>query len=269
MSISLFSLEKKTVVITGACGLIGKALCKGVSDAGARVAVCDIDYENAVKIADDLNNNSFAVKVDVTDRDSLSKAKDYIIYKTSSIEGLVNCAAVNDTFKKNESKLEQSKFENFSIDVWEESIKVNLTGTFLSCQTFGEVMAKCKKGSIINIASTYGIVAPDQSLYRNEEGKQIFYKSPSYPTTKGGIISFTRYLAAYWGKFGIRVNTLSPGGVYDKQEEFFVKKYSEKTMLGRMSQPEEYCGAVIFLISDASSYMTGANLIIDGGWTAW
>lgn len=268
MNNSLFSLENKTVVITGGCGLIGKALCKGVSEAGAKVAVCDIDYEMAVKIADDLNN-SFAVKMDVTDKDSIVKAKDYILYKTGNIDVLVNSAAINDIFDKNESQLEQSKFENYSLELWEKSLKVNLTGTFLSCQIFGKVMVENRKGSIINLASTYGITAPDQSIYTDNKGNQMFYKSPSYPSGKGAIISFTRYLAAYWGRYGVRVNALSPGGVFDNQDKTFVEKYSKRTMLGRMANPEEYCGAVIFLASDASSYMTGTNLIVDGGWTAW
>lgn len=269
MNNSLFSLENKTIVITGACGLIGKALCKGLSEAGANIAVCDIDYEKAIETAKSLNEGSFPVELDVTDKNSIVKAKDFIISKTNKIDALINNAAVNDIFNKNESLLEQSMFENFPLDVWEKSIRVNLTGTFLSCQIFGSEMAQRKKGSIINTASTYGVTAPDQSLYKDESGNQMFYKSPSYPSAKGAIISFTRYLAAYWGKFGVRVNTLSPGGVFDNQDKSFVENYSKRTMLGRMANPEDYCGAVIFLASDASSYMTGANLIVDGGWTAW
>jgi len=266
---NIFSLENKTVVVTGAAGLIGRAQCIALSKFGATVVACDIDLNKTKELLNDLNHKSFAIRLDVTNNHSILEAKEIVDSETDGVDVLINNAAINDVFVEGESILEQSMFENYSCDLWKKSLNVNVTGTFLCCQVFGSVMAEKRKGSIINVASTYGLVGPDQSIYTDDDGKQKFFKSPAYPTGKGAIINFTKYLAAYWGRKGIRVNTLSPGGVEDGQNEIFVKKYSEKTMLGRMAKPEDYAGAVVYLASDASSYMTGANLIVDGGWTAW
>lgn len=264
----LFSLEGKTAIVTGGTGLIGKKHCEALAAAGANVVVADI-AENATKsFAETLGENAFGVSLDVTDSTSLERAKSDILARFGTIDILVNNAAINDMFENPEMAATLSAFEKYPIDSFRKSLEVNVLGVFQCSQIFGIEMVKQGSGSIINVASTYGMVGPDQSIYRNQLGEQTFYKSPAYPTTKGAIINFTRYLAAYWGKNGVRVNTLSPGGVENSQDDFFVQNYSAKTLLGRMAQPTDYQGALVFLASDASAYMTGANLVVDGGWTA-
>ncbi len=265
----IFSLKNKIAIVTGALGLIGKEHCNALSEAGANVIVADIDEDKSKEFASTLETESIGMRFDVTDPENLNKAKEEILAKFGKIDVLVNNAAINDMFESPKAATEQSKFENYPLEMWQKSVDVNLTGVFLCSQIFGYEMAKRKSGSIINVASTYGITAPNQSLYIDKEGNQSFYKPPAYSATKGAVIMFTRYLAAYWGKDKVRVNTLSPGGVENNQDEFFVEKYSEKTPLNRMAQPTDYKGALIYLASDASNYMTGANLIVDGGWTCW
>ena len=265
----IFSLKNKVAVVTGALGLIGKNHCVALSEAGANVVVCDLDGAKCKIFASSLNEKSIGLETDITKKDSVVKLKDEILKELGKIDILVNNAAINDMFENPKAAAEQSKFENYPLELWQKSLDVNVTGMFLCSQILGSELAKNGKGSIINIASTYGIVGPDQSLYKKQDGTQSFYKSAAYPVTKGAVISFTRFLAAYWGNKGVRVNTLSPGGVENQQDEYFIDNYSKKTPLGRMAKPTDYKGALIFLASDASDYMTGANLVVDGGWTAW
>lgn len=264
----MFSLKGKTAIVTGACGLIGKKHCEALASAGANVVIADVNQEACDKFLSGLKGDHMATGFDVTNEDSVKSACAKILAKYGSIDILVNNAAINDMFENPALAAEQSKFENYPVEMFRKSIEVNVTGVFICSQIFGKVMADKGKGSIINVASTYGMVGPDQSIYINPEGKQAFYKSAAYPATKGAIINFTRFLAAYWGNKGVRVNTLSPGGVENGQDEWFIKNYSSKTVLGRMAQPDDYMGAVVFLASDESGYMSGANLVVDGGWTA-
>ena len=264
----LFSLEKKVTIVTGACGLLGTQHCEALAAAGANVVVADLDKEACGEMADRLGKGHLAVRMDVTDPASLRSARDQILEAYGRIDVLVNNAAINDMFENPLLAGQQSMFENYPLEMWDRSWKVNVSGVFLASQVLGGVMAEQGSGSIINIASTYGVVAPDQTIYRNEEGEQTFYKSPAYPVTKSAVIGFTKFLAAYWGNKGVRVNALSPGGVENRQDPFFRSNYSKKTLLGRMAAASDYKGAIVFLASDASAYMTGANLVVDGGWTA-
>jgi NAD(P)-dependent dehydrogenase (short-subunit alcohol dehydrogenase family) len=264
---NLFSLENKVAIVTGAAGLLGKSHCRALALAGANVVVADLNEKDCAELAASLGSRHLSVVLDVTNRDSINKAKTVILEKYERIDILVNNAAINDMFENPLLGAKQSMFEHYPLEMFNKSLEVNIAGMFLCSQILGSVMAEQNSGSIINIASTYGIVAPDQTLYQNKNGEQIFYKSPAYPVTKSAVIGFTKYLAAYWGNKNVRVNSLSPGGVENKQDEFFQQKYAAKTLLGRMACPDDYQGAIVFLASNASAYMTGANLVVDGGFT--
>ncbi len=269
----MFSLKNKVAIVTGAIGLIGKNHCYALAEQGANVVIADLNKNKCEEFSSELTErtgiDSIGLSVDITSPDSLTDFKHSVMTKFKRVDILVNNAAINDMFENPASAAELSKFENYPLTLWQKSFDVNVTGMFLCCQILGSEMANQKSGSIINIASTYGIVAPDQSIYKKEDGSQSFYKSAAYPATKGAVISFTRFLAAYWGEKNVRVNSLSPGGVENSQDSYFIRNYSARTPLKRMAEPTDYKGAIVFLASDESSYMTGANLVVDGGWTAW
>lgn len=260
---NIFSLKGRVAIVTGANGLLGVKHCEALKLAGAQVIACDLKFTEKT-FSEDIRQ----FEMDVSDKSSIESVFQEILRLYGTVDILVNNAAVNDMFENPALALENSKFENYPLQMWQKSLNVNVTGVYLCSQVFGTHMANKLQGSIINIASTYGIVGPDQQLYVDDQGIQNFYKSPSYPATKAAVIGFTKYLAAYWGKQNVRVNALSPGGVENNQESWFVKNYAARTCLQRMANADDYRGALIFLASDASSYMTGANLIVDGGWTA-
>ncbi|MCB9217914.1 MAG: SDR family oxidoreductase [Ignavibacteriales bacterium] len=264
-----FSLVNKVAIVTGALGLLGKNHCEALAEAGANVIVADLDENECKQFAENLSSRSIGCYLDVTDKNSINTCLELTQNSFNKVDILVNNAAINDMVENPNNLLEDSKFENYSLDNWNKSIEVNLTGTFLCSRIIGASMQKNKYGNIINIASTYGIVAPNQDLYINRAGGQMFYKSPAYSVTKAAIISFTKYLAAYWAEFNIRVNCLSPGGVKNNQPDDFIEKYSSRTPLKRMAEPNDYKGAIVYLASDATKYMTGENLVVDGGWTIW
>jgi NAD(P)-dependent dehydrogenase (short-subunit alcohol dehydrogenase family) len=259
-------------VVTGAVGLLGVEHCRALAEAGARIVATDLESTASQELAERLRGDGFDAMgfgADITRGGDVERLLEAALGEYGGVDILVNNAAVDDKFESAAHASHLSRFENYPLELWQRSLDVNVTGTFLCCQVVGGEMARRRKGVIVNVASTYGLVGPDQSIYRQPGAEQHFFKSAAYPTTKGAVLSFTRFLAAYWGQIGVRVNALSPGGVANGQAEHFVANYAKRTPLGRMAQPGDYRGALVFLASDASSYMTGANLVVDGGWTAW
>ena len=267
-----FSLEGRDALVTGALGLLGRRHCGALARAGATVVVTDLDGDGCALLADQLSAETgrpaIAHAADITLPSSVLALSAAVHDRLGRVDVLVNNAALNEKVE-DPTPGAPLRFEDYPLELWESALRVNVTGTFLCCQALGAAMASQGSGSIVNIASTYAIVAPDQSLYTRPDGTQAFLKSAAYPTSKGAVLALTRYLAAYWGRRGVRVNALSPGGVVNGQEPHFVARYAERTPRGRMATPTDYEGAIVFLASDASAYVTGANLGVDGGWTAW
>ena len=267
-----FDLSGKTAVVTGGLGLLGKEFSKALISAGANVVIGDIDKTHLSKVKDEINeqfqeSTVSVVQLDVTNNRSISDFLGQIEKNNGGIDILVNSAAVDPKFEKESELSEFTRFENFPLTAWNESLDVNLTGAFQMTQAVCGIMEKIGKGSIINIGSNYGLVGPNQRLYKRKGETKQPYKPVVYSVCKAALIGFTKYLAAYYTGTEIRINMLTPAGVFNNHDDEFVEKYSARTILGRMSEKDEYWGSIVFLASDASSYMTGANLIVDGGWT--
>ena len=265
----LFDLHNRTIILTGSAGLLGTQYAHILSEAGANVILIDIQDEknkNLEKIlSKKYHTTPTAYNIDITDETQIKILKQKIIKEYGRIDGLINNAFLNHAIKQ--SKSGSTPLESFPLEIWNKSLEINLTAVFLCCREFGSYMAQKRNGVIVNISSIYGMIGADQRIY----GKSKINSPVSYAASKGGIVNLTRYLAAYWHRKNVRVNTLTLGGVQDESyhSKKFIESYSSKTILGRMAEKDDYVGAMLFLVSDASSYMTGSNLIIDGGWTAW
>ena len=269
-----FDLKGRTAVVTGGGGLLGIEFCKTLAEAGAAVAVVDLNAAGIQKASDILTKGGYHAKgfmADITKPDSVDTLVASVLSEFGRLDILVNSAALDPKFDPDamEKGITPGSFEDYPLDQWNAALNVNLTGMFLVTQACVKPMiANGKKGSIINICSTYGLKGPDQRIYI-KDGKRVAYKPVYYTVTKAGVMGFTKYLAAYYAGTDIRVNALTPGGVFNNHEDYFVKNYSAKTILGRMAHGDEMNGALLFLASEASSYMTGNNVVVDGGWTAW
>lgn len=272
MTRDMFDLSGRTVVVTGGLGQLGHQFTMALLGRGARVGVLDVTAdETAIARRYDASVDRTRLEFiacDITRRGDLEAALERLTARWGAVPyGLVNNAALDSP--PDSPPGETGPFETYPESSWDRVMEVNVKGTMLACQVFGGAMAEAGVGSIANVASIYGMVSPDQSLYqyRRDRGEE-FFKPVAYSASKSAIYNLTRYLAVYWGARGVRVNTLTFSGVFNNQDPEFLKRYNPKVPLGRMADAAEYNGSVIFLMSDASSYMTGSNMVIDGGFTA-
>ncbi|WP_027545070.1 SDR family oxidoreductase [Bradyrhizobium sp. WSM2254] len=274
---SRYDLTGRTALVTGAGGLLGRQHVAALSEAGARVVVTEIGLAQAEAAVTALKQSTpsadlIALALDVTSQDSVRAANEQLAGRGVTVDILVNNAAIDPKVTSSPGVMHSSRFEAFPVPQWQTEIAVGLTGAMLCAQEFGGQMAKRGRGVILNIASDLGVIAPDQRLYRQphvtrEEEQPV--KPVTYSVIKHGLIGLTKYLATYWADHGVRVNAISPGGVFNNQDPAFVERLTRLIPMGRMADVEEYRAAVQFLCSDASSYMTGQNLVMDGGRSVW
>jgi NAD(P)-dependent dehydrogenase (short-subunit alcohol dehydrogenase family) len=262
----LFRLDGQVAVITGAAGLLGEQHAMALTECGAHVILADRDLDRcqqrALHLASKSDVRAIALECDVTKRACWEILLERANAEFGRVDILVNNAAYTNT---SSSANYGASFSDFPLEDWHGILDVNLTGTFLGCQVVGEQMLRQRSGSIINVASLYGVVSPNHQIYTNTG----IHQPVAYSISKAGVVALTRYLATLWAPVGVRVNSISPGGVNDRHSDLFSSRYASLCPMGRMARPDEMRGALIYLASSASSYFTGQNLVVDGGWTAW
>lgn len=260
------SLTGHCVVVTGAAGLLGQQHCAAVIEQGGHVIAVDIDANRLESLQTVIRSNRLSVaELDITDRNAVEEYFRCRPISSSFSLGLVNNAAVNPKAEGDRNAF--NRLESLELDQWDFELSVGLTGALIMTQVIGSEMANRGNGSIINISSDHGVIAPDQGLYGGPDSARV--KPVTYSVVKHGLIGLTRYTATYWAHRGVRANALCPGGVHDGQDDSFLREFSRRVPIGRMARPDEYRGAVTFLLSNASSYMTGSVMIIDGGRSTW
>ncbi len=268
---SQFQLNEKVAIVTGGAGLLGSNFCKGLAGAGADLAIVDLNIDYAIELAQGIskqfNVKAFGYKCDVSSASNVKDTVSEVVRDFGKVDILINNAAT----KSDNLEAFFSSFEEYQLEQWQKIMSVDIDGMFLMAQAIGKQMKIQKSGgSITQISSIYGIMAPDQRIYDGAiyEGRAI--NSPAaYSVAKAGVIGLSKYLATYWATEGIRVNSITPGGVESGQNELFKSNYSNRVPMGRMAQANEMVGAVLYLSSDASSYVTGQNIVVDGGLSAW
>jgi nucleoside-diphosphate-sugar epimerase len=265
---NLFDVSAEIVVITGASGQLGNEYANAFLSGGARVVGLDVaPSAKSSELAERYAGRYLFAEANVTDKASLRRVLLDVEASLGPPSVLINNAAIDSP--PSAPPEENGPFEDYPEASWDKVVDVNLKGVYLCCQVFGAAMAKAGRGSIINVASIYGVVSPDQNIYeyRRQRG-EVFFKPVAYSASKSGILNLTRYLAVYWAKRNVRVNSLTIAGVFNNQEQAFLDAYCGRIPVGRMASAAEYNGSVLFLASSASQYMTGSNLVVDGGWTA-
>lgn len=277
MYMDRFYIPNKVCIVTGGGGLIGLKHTEAIIEGGGVPVLLDIVQSGMDRVKNTIFEEYGEDKVvetfvvDITDRIALEKIRDCLMEKYGHIDVLINNAANNPKVEDASKNLGPIRFHNFPLDMWNQDLAVGLTGAMLCAQVFGEVMEGQHSGVVLNISSDYGLIAPDQRIYRKEglPDDEQMVKPVSYSVVKHGIIGLTKYLAVYWADKGIRVNTLCPASLENGQNEEFINKISNLIPMGRMSRPDEYVCTVLYLISDATTYMTGSTVVLDGGRTSW
>ena len=263
MDKNIFNLDGKVALITGGAGLLANEFAIALSDHGAKVILADLDFDACESKVKDLNNQNIqTVKLDVTSKSEWDQVSYDLFEKYGSLDILVNSAAFTNKTKNDSFN---NSFENTTLESWNQMLNVNLTGAFLGCQSVVKYMRKNNSGSIINISSLYGQVSPNHKMY---PGTGIV-QPVAYTVSKHGVMGLTKYAATWFAEDNIRVNSITPGGVYDGHDDLFLERFGRLSPNGRMTQKEELSGALIYLASDASSSVIGHNLVVDGGWTVW
>jgi 2-deoxy-D-gluconate 3-dehydrogenase len=267
-----FSLHGQAALVTGGAGLLGIEFCRTLAQAGAGVIVADLNGDAADRTAQTLRAEGLQAQpcaVDVTQPESTAAMVQAAVDAYGRLDIIVNSAAMDPKFDATQPGKHASTFEDYPLAMWQQALDVNLTGVFLCCQAAArQMVAQGGKGSIINICSTYGLVPPDQRIYE-KPGQPKQFKPAFYTTTKAGVLGLTKYIASYYAGTQLRANCLTPGGVYNNHDETFTRNYAYRTIMGRMAERDEMNGALLFLASEASAYMTGGNVVVDGGWTVW
>ena len=269
-----FMLTDKCILVTGANGLIGREVADALSSAGSNLMLLDVASDDSLKIYAKRLSEKYSTKTksycaNIADVGQIGDVIDKIASDFGKIDVLINLAAIDAKFDVDLDNMPKTAFEDFPMDLWKKSIDVNVTGTFNITQQVIKKMLEQGFGNIINVASTYSLVSPNQNLYKFDEESEQLFKPVDYVVTKSVIPNFTRYLATFYGKKGIRVNTIVPHGVVNNPSKEFKRNFSKLSPLGHMCNKDEIRGPFIFLSSDSSSYMTGSTLVVDGGWTAW